>query len=165
MNSHTIALLATAVTLCSCSGASGPKAGRSDASQAGTPVPFEIIAQTSGWTNLSMSRVAITTEQELTEFWTALARPGAGPPQPEVDFATHIVLAASMGTCSTGGYSIAFKSLVERGGKLVAQVVETSPGDGCRVTQSVTSPAVAILVERHDVTVDFFDRGTVADCR
>jgi hypothetical protein len=69
-----------------------------------------------------------------------------------------------MGIRTTGGYSIEIKKLVERDGKLLAQVTETSPVPGCTVTQSVTAPATAILVERHDATVDFIERKTETDC-
>lgn len=146
--------------LCSCDAGAGQKG----APPQGTPVPFTVLVQTSGWTNLSVNRMAITTQQEWDEVWTGCHRPGSGPPQPDVDFATQIVIAAAMGTRATGGYSIVIEGLVERGGKLVAHVVETSPGAGCAVTPEVTAPATAILVKRHEVSVDFFDRRTVTEC-
>lgn len=151
--------------LCSCNGGSGPKGGHAgDAPPPGVPVPFDVLVQTTAWTNLPESRRAITTGREWTEFWMECYRPGTGPPQPEVNFATHIVVAAATGPRLTGGYSIAIASLTERNGKLVALVVESTPGPGCTVTQSVTAPATAILVKRHGVIVDLLDHKAVADC-
>lgn len=161
-----ITSLVAVLALCSCGGESRPKLGHSrDAPTPGAPVPFEVIVQTSSWTNLDVSRAAITTPKEWVDFWVRCYRPGRGPSRPDVNFETDMVLVATMGPRDTGGYSIAFERIEHGDGVLVAHVVETSPGPDCVVSQSLTAPATAILVHQPGVDVDFVERKAVNDCR
>lgn len=65
---------------------------------------------------------------------------------PDVDFGRAVVVAAAMGRQPTGGHDVALEAVYLLGDTLYAEVLETSPGSGCVVTQALTAPLQAVRV-------------------
>ena len=81
-----------------------------------------------------------------------------------VDFDRDIVLIALHGSAPTGGYGISFSWLVRGSHHLEALILNTSPGEGCSVTQSTTNPFHIIATQiSDDVTFDECSR--TIDCK
>ena len=80
------------------------------------------------------------------------------PRPPEVEFDTHVVLAAFLGARSTGGYRTGFGGVSVAGGIARVTVVERSPPAGAVPTQAMTAPyAFAALARRNVSLVEFVD--------
>jgi hypothetical protein len=110
-------------------------------------------------------RIAIRTQEEWEAFWsefTGTVQPQ--PPAPVVDFGTQMILAATMGTRNTGGFAVSVEGVFEAEGRLIAQVLERSPAQGCIVTQSLTAPATAVVVARRDGAVEFQEAAMASEC-
>jgi len=110
-------------------------------------------------------RLLIDDETAWAEFWAEFH--GAVtpmPPLPQVDFSTHVIVAATMGQRSSGGFSIEVADVYEADGTLYPVVVEVSPGPSCVATTVITAPAVAVRVERAGTGVSFVERTEVATC-
>ena len=111
-------------------------------------------------------RAIVRGQREWTDLWLRITA-GAIPIQdpPAVDFSEHIVVVAAMGTRPTGGHSIAIERIVREGDDLIVEVVETEPGPMCIVTQALTSPVTAVIVERFpELTGHFIDRTSRLSC-
>jgi hypothetical protein len=76
-----------------------------------------------------------------------------------------MVIAMSMGSRPSGGFSIQVEGVHQDDGALHVVVHEQTPGRSCFVTAAVTSPVVAIRVPRTDREVIFQERASVYDCR
>jgi hypothetical protein len=87
------------------------------------------------------------------------------PPLPPVDFAREMLLVASMGTRSSGGYTIAIDGLTLAGDTLLVAVSEQSPGRNCGVTEAITEPVALARVERSELPVRFRRSQEVTDCQ
>ena len=88
---------------------------------------------------------------------------GSGRPKPalpHVDFDRHMVLVASSGTRSSGGYTL----LIERYEGGTAYVLFTSPGRTCGTTAALTNPADAVMVPRTGNAVQWADRDSTHEC-
>ena len=110
-------------------------------------------------------RLVIRNHEEWVAFWDEVVhRRTPQPEAPSVDFDRHMVVVASMGTRSTGGYSISIHDVARRQGQLVVTVLERSPGPGCATIQAFTSPVSAVLVSRSDDPVMFIERTESYDC-
>lgn len=86
------------------------------------------------------------------------------PERPAVDFDDSLVILAAMGSRPTGGYDIEVESVHRDGESLYAVIRETSPGDGCGLTQAFTAPATAVRVPRVDGDVELVEKETVNEC-
>lgn len=110
-------------------------------------------------------RVVIRTQTEWEAFWAEFAGNLAPRPDPPtIDFAEKMVVAATMGLRSTGGYSISVEGIFEDGGRLIVRVLETSPGPKCGTIQAVTSPATAVTVATSNNSAEFEEATLVAGC-
>jgi hypothetical protein len=110
-------------------------------------------------------RLVINGQYEWQTFWQEFQGFIAPEPDaPEIDFADHMVIAASMGEQTTGGHSVVIDSVIERDGELTVYVVEASPAPNCSVVQVVTAPATAVVVPFRDLPVKFTERTVVREC-
>lgn len=110
-------------------------------------------------------RLLIDSEVEWTDFWAEFN--GAVtpmPPLPDVDFSTHMIVAATMGQQSSGGFSIEVADVYEADGTLYPIIVEVSPGPTCVVPDVISAPAVAVRVERAGTEVSFVEETEVSSC-
>ena len=83
---------------------------------------------------------------ENLEEWERIWIPEWSPPL-EVDFSTHLVIAAFMGEQATGGYEILIEQIIDAENEIIVDVKETYPGR-IYVTAAFTSPFHIIKVER-----------------
>ncbi len=102
--------------------------------------------------------------EEHTSNMLCLQPPCRGMSPPMVDFDRDMVLIALHGSAPTGGYGISFSWLVGGSHHLEALILNTSPGEGCSVTQSTTNPFHIIATQiSDDVTFDECSR--TIDCK
>ena len=110
-------------------------------------------------------RLIIRTQEEWVAFWgEVVSRRTPAPEAPQVDFDQHMVIAASMGTRSTGGYSISIDDVSQVESRLIVTVSEMTPGVGCATIQAITSPVTAVLIPRSDDPVMFIERQESYGC-
>jgi hypothetical protein len=97
------------------------------------------------WTRTGIGearRLVIRDANAWAEFWSEL---GVGE-RPSVDFSRDVVVAVAAGQRPSGGYEIAVERVVDNGGELTAEVVETTPGPNCITTASLTQPVDVVVV-------------------
>jgi len=110
-------------------------------------------------------RLIIRDAAAWEEFWGEFtARVEPRPDPPTIDFAAHMVIAATMGQKTSGGYVISVEEVAEKDGTLYAKVQETTPGVMCTNITVMTAPAVAVVVPRHQGTVAFVDTELALPC-
>lgn len=104
-------------------------------------------------------RLVIRSEAEWHALWReATASVSPAPDVPRFDFATEMLLVATMGARPTGGYAIMIDSVYAQRGVLHAVVRETVPDRACLVTLAMTTPVVAVRVPRSAAPVEFSNR-------
>ena len=81
------------------------------------------------------------TEPQFREM--SLARPGFEP-----DFAKHDVVLLTLGEQPTGGYAADITALQRVGDTLYVQATATAPGPAAEVTQVVTHPFSAVIIDK-----------------
>ncbi len=101
--------------------------------------------------------------------WSALwslihANQDPVPPLPAVDFGQEMILAAALGSRSTGGYNVLLTQATEDSAGVHVQVVETSPGADCITTQALSQPVDLARAPRRDAPVRFSVSRQVRDC-
>lgn len=87
------------------------------------------------------------------------------PPTPKIDFASHLVLVAAMGTQPSGGYTIAIDDVRTMNDDVWISVTETLPGDRCAVPAVITAPVSVVAVPRFSGKATFVEHTAVHDCR
>ena len=119
------------------------------------PAPSTWSGQQSGVSKAS--QLVVRSADEFSALWQrvhATAKPQ--PAVPAVDFEKSIVVAAFMGTRTTGGYSISIGHPTKHDGKLTVTVHQSLPGGGPQA-QVITTPWAmrAIPVDNPQVDVSF----------
>jgi len=132
-----------------------------------TEMAFDPIAElgTPMSSIIDRRRLVIRDEAAWMSFWDEFA--GAIVPKPDapaVDFSTHMVIAATMGQKTSGGYTISVEQVAEKDGTLFAAVQETTPGALCTNITVMTAPAVAVTVPRHEGSVAFVESELALPC-
>jgi hypothetical protein len=109
-------------------------------------------------------RTVITDAETFAATWQQAYRNQEPPPQlPEIDFAKDVVVLASMGTRSSGGYSIDITAEVSEA-RLRVIVLETSPGPTCAVTAALTAPVHMVLAPRTGGSPIFVEETRTRNC-
>jgi hypothetical protein len=86
-------------------------------------------------------RVVVRTQPEWEALWKRSAPSrGRAEAAPKVDWSKEMVLAAFLGSRSTGGYGVQIVAAREVNGKLEVQVEERRPRPDGFVTQAFTAP-------------------------
>jgi hypothetical protein len=86
------------------------------------------------------------------------------PEAPTIDFSTKMVLIATMGSRSSGGYSISIDRVSMNGDAMLAVVREVSPGRRCIVTAAFSAPATAVVVPVTTGDVSFRETTETRNC-
>ncbi len=110
------------------------------------------------------ARIVVRTEARWEALWAQIAGEVTRSPAPAVDFEKDMLLAVASGPRSSGGHSIAVEGAKVEGEKLVAYVVETSPGPHCMTTQALTCPIAVVRIAALGQAVEFRARSTAHDC-
>lgn len=111
----------------------------------------------------TVERRVIRSEAEWQPFWTRLWG-GHHRPLPVVDFDREMVVAATMGARSTGGFWIQVDSVVVSSAALDVFVTEHSPGRSCATTQAMVYPADAVVVPASSHPVRFREAKVTREC-
>src|SRR5687768_16513290 len=85
-------------------------------------------------------------------------------PLPAVDFSREMIVVASMGTRSSGGYSIGVDRVFAARDTVFFRVREQSPGPRCGTTAALTAPVGLARVERTTRPVEFVVSSVISDC-
>ncbi len=110
-------------------------------------------------------RTVIRDAESWQRLWTGVAGSRTPPPdRPDIDFGQEMVIVAALGMRGTGGYGIEIQEVYLEGARLVAVVVETSPGPDCMTTQAFSAPAVGVRVAHSDLPVTFVERRVTLEC-
>lgn len=86
------------------------------------------------------------------------------PATPAVNFETHVVVLAAMGSRATGGFRIQVDEAATRSDHVMVRVIETSPGRQCFTTQAFTEPVDAVKLSRTSLPIRFQTVSTVHEC-
>ena len=145
----------------------GPSVSADEIPDGASSVAYSVLEEvTTSFSGIhERRRLIIRKEADWEAFWddfTATVSPK--PDRPDVDFSRHMVIAATMGQQSSGGYSISVEQVAEKDGTLYAAVQEVLPGVGCLATTALTAPAVAVSVPRRDGVVAFVDNELALPC-
>ena len=129
----------------------------------GTAVQIRRIGQYSQSGITAPERLVIGDDSSYARFWSTLAVGGERPP---VDFTRDVVVAVAGGQRSTGGYSIAVDRVTRSGAGVSVDVVQTTPGAGCIMSQALTQPVDVVVVAAADAkTWSFSERSAEQGCR
>jgi hypothetical protein len=110
-------------------------------------------------------RIVIQDSAAWARVWPELV--GSHSPKPvlpRVDFSRELIVIASMGQRSSGGYSISIDSALVKGDTITLAVTEQSPGPRCGTTAALSSPVALARVRRPPVPIRFLERTTVIAC-
>ena len=128
----------------------------------GTAIQVRRIGQYSQSGLTASERIVIRDDTSYASFWSSL---GVGGERPVVDFSRDVVIAVAGGQRSTGGYSIAVDRVDRSGTGVAIDVVETTPGKGCMMTQALTQPVDVVVVAAADArTWGFRERRVEQAC-
>jgi hypothetical protein len=89
-------------------------------------------------------------------------------PAPDVNFARYMVIAFTPGSRPTGGFSVSIDDIAQvkssQENRWIIYYTEIVPGQNCLVTQQPTTPAVFVLTEQSDASIDFEGRKITSSC-
>jgi hypothetical protein len=101
----------------------------------------------------------INNEAEWQTFWAKLSGQGAQTAPKDVDWNKYVLMAITLGTKPTPGYSVYVESVERtRAYEYVVHYVEWQPQPGQLLAQVTTSPFVIIRVEKTTGTPQFVGR-------
>ena len=136
-----------------------------DAAASTGPQPIrQLLQEHSSGVNDSTRRV-INDSATLAQIWaTVFARRSEAPPVPAVNFANEMVIVASMGTRSSGGYTISVDSARVAGTELQVFVRSQAPGPLCGTTGALTQPVVIVAVPRVSAVPRYVETVARTEC-
>jgi hypothetical protein len=105
------------------------------------------------------SREVIRDAAALKQWWTRHAGREAGVKMPEVDFTREMVVAVTLGTRRTGGYTIEVQRTVTEADRLKVMVRKSAPAPGSMTIQVLTAPFHVVAIPRSDLKVEFVEEG------
>ena len=113
----------------------------------------------------SQANLVIQDSQAWTDLWNQHMLFMIEPmPVPEVDFSTHMVVAAFMGEVNTGGYALHIYEVVETQSTIVVKMERTEPGPRCIVPQVLTQPYHVVQIARTEKSVIFDVTTRILEC-
>eukprot|EP00418_Pyrodinium_bahamense_P075960 CAMPEP_0179063408 /NCGR_PEP_ID=MMETSP0796-20121207/27419_1 /TAXON_ID=73915 /ORGANISM="Pyrodinium bahamense, Strain pbaha01" /LENGTH=201 /DNA_ID=CAMNT_0020760327 /DNA_START=58 /DNA_END=663 /DNA_ORIENTATION=- len=100
--------------------------------------------------------VAVTSQDEWSSLWERhTSGQSPPPPLPDIPFNTDMVICVFCGERSSGGHSVAVKSIDSSGGGLSVVYEVSSPPPGAMTTCAVTQPHHIVRLQRTDLPVTF----------
>jgi len=129
-----------------------------------TALDFETVKQ-GRFSSGEKQNVMFRNEEDFATFWQETHQGRMPVPDvPAIDFNTQMVLAALMGTQSTGGYAIEITRIGVSEKILGVEVKKQTPGDNCFTTQALTNPYHIVKTSRFDGKVVFFEKEVTTSC-
>lgn len=127
----------------------GTEASALSADQA-VPVSFAVLAEGTNASSVSERKnFAVYTEEDFARLW-AMAYGTDGGTMPSIDFDTQYVIGVFAGEKSSGGHTIEVASVTDASSIRTVSMALTRPGEGCMVSQALTSPFQLISVPVSD---------------
>ena len=166
MRHYCCSLIMLGITACSSAPDHAPPATEPrDATASTGPQPVrQLLQEHSSGVDDSTRRV-INDSATLAQVWaTVFARRSEAPPVPAVNFANEMVIVASMGTRSSGGYTISVDSARVTGSELQVFVRSQAPGSLCGTTGALTQPVVIVAVPRVSATPRYVETVARTEC-
>lgn len=87
------------------------------------------------------------------------------PRIPVVDFKKNTLVAVFMAQKTSGGYMISIDSITESSKGLTVNVIESSPGKGCTVTDALSQPYEIVKIQKTQEKAAFKYKQIVKDCQ
>lgn len=142
----------------------GTEASALSADQA-TLVSFSVLAEGTNASNVSERKnYAVYTEEDFARLW-AMAYGTDTSGMPSVDFDTQYVIGVFAGQKSSGGHTIEVASVTDADSIRTISMALTRPGEGCVVSQALTSPFQLIAVPVSDRELARTETEVVAACQ
>ena len=166
------AAIALLFTLAACSSDDPVSPGPGTGTAAEVPpnaqvVAFDVVQEVTTPISgvVEQRREVIADATEWAALWDEMqSRLVPKPPVPEIDFGTRMVVFASMGERTSGGYTISVLEAAQEDDALYVVVEEATPGIQCMTTDVVTTPAVAVSVPRTAASVLFVETEIAYPC-
>lgn len=122
-------------------------------------IPFQTIDKGT-YSNIDNNQFLVIKDSgDLNSTWE-----GLDGEFPEIDFEEYILIAVFQGQKPSGGYSIEIAVIEEFSDFIQVGVVEKSPGDGCAVTEALTSPYHIVQIEQTEKPIRFSHTRQVIEC-
>jgi hypothetical protein len=110
-------------------------------------------------------QVVVRDSANWAKLWADIIRTHSPKaPLPFVNFSRQMLIVASMGTRSSGGYAVWIDSISAAGDTLRIAVREQSPGPRCGTTAALTAPVAIARVERSELPALFTSIPVTSDC-
>ena len=109
----------------------------------------------------SAARLILRNSTSWSRAWTRLS--GRTAP-PQVEFSTHMVLIAAMGTMPSGGFDVTIDSVATTGAEYSIFVRTSKPDEGCPVPAVITQPVDVVRVPRRVLPPRFVEATDVRRC-
>lgn len=111
-------------------------------------------------------------QKSWAAFWQTSQRLDANlqtPAAPKVDFSKQTIIGVTPGSRRTGGYSMKVDRVelkkAQGGDRLLIHYSESTPGQGCMVTQATTTPYMFIAIPKSTLPVELQGRQVASACR
>ncbi len=124
------------------------------------PKSYSLRNLTKGaFSGITEARQEVITNRNAWERVWAKHAVRSSPPQklPEIDFRKEMVIVATLGQKTTGGYAIEIVSVVEAADRLQITVKNTTPRPGAMTIQALTAPFHFVAVPRSDLKPRFIE--------
>jgi hypothetical protein len=125
-------------------------------------ISFKVIKQGSN-NGIKEKRAIVIRSQSQ---WDALEKrmfPHDEDSLPSINFNKHMAIAVFAGEKNTGGYSIKVDDITEHGA-IEVDILETSPGKNCIVTQALTQPYQIVSLKKSTKSVSFDFMNKIRKC-
>ena len=143
----------------------GPTFNPDTSSIPGVPdAPFTVIAegQNAGGVERRVN-YRIMTDEELVALWS-LVYGQSGPAVPVVNFSRDEVIAVFNGSHSSGGHRVQVVDVSDADGKRTLRILRESPGEGCAVTEAITSPFQIVKVSKTTLPIERVEEERIIEC-
>lgn len=129
------------------------------------PVPFEVLEEGANAATVTEGKnYRIQSEEQLAALWELIYGTEGAPAMPAVDFSKEEILAVFSGQKKSGGYDVSIKEVMQKNGMRVVTIVHEAPGDGCSMTDALTSPFELIRVPVGTDNLTHQDEEVVESC-
>ena len=122
-------------------------------------LPIRSLAK-GGFSGIQEPKQEVITDKKAWEqFWSHHNRLRPTTPPPAVDFTKEMVIAVTLGTKRTGGYSVEIVRVTPLDKKLKITAQQTSPPSGAMTIHALTAPFHFVAVPKSSLKPEFAAEG------
>jgi hypothetical protein len=134
-------------------------------SQERTPVSFTVVTSGHNSGYIKKGRLKITNKADFQKMWDNLyINFSEKPPLPDINFNNQLVIGAFFGEATSGGNSIAVKSVEMYETMIMVKIEETTPGYNCVTTDVMTQPYQIIAISKVNLPVNYATEHVIRKC-